>query len=152
MPFKQGSADFWRHCSLKGALLGASPWLSTSPLYCLLCAFCTRQPDGTFAPELYIFEVCRAAWTHRLNSMCIVPNVPLPCPLWKAYVHNTCHVHLKPGHLMETLGSLPWAWLMTISISSSFVFPFSLNPWTLNPAYDSIGFETYARHQQVKLY
>lgn len=38
-------------------------------------------------------------------------------PLWKAYVHNTYHVHLKPGHLVGTLGVSPWAWLMTISIS-----------------------------------
>lgn len=42
----------------------------------------------------------------------------LTCPLWKAYVHNTRPVHLTPGHLVGTLGILPWAWLMTISISS----------------------------------
>lgn len=49
----------------------------------------------------------------------------LTCPLWKAYVHNTCHVHSKPGHLAGTLGISPRAWPMTISISSiCFVFFF----------------------------
>lgn len=56
--------------------------------------------------------------------------------------------NLLPG---GNLGILSWAWWMTISISSDlFYFLFFFHPWTLNPAYDSIGFETYMWHWQVK--
>lgn len=136
---------------LSPPLVGASPQPRTSPLYCPLCAFCTRRPDGILAPELYIFKVCRAAWTHRLDPMCIVPHSLLTRPLWKADVHNTRHIHLEPGHLVGSQGTRPWVWLMTISVPSvRFVFPFSFPSWTFNPAYDSIGFETYMWHWQVK--
>lgn len=70
-------------------------------------------------------------------------------PLWKANVHNTCHVHLEPGHLVGTQGRVPgydWWQLLFHQFVLFFLF---FHSWTLNPAYDSIGFETYIWHWQV---
>lgn len=119
-----GAVPTYEDAAACKGLCGGFPWLCSSPLYCPLRAFCTRQPDG----HLHLsctFPRCAGSLDTPPRFYVYSSPRSLTRPLWKANVHNSCHVHLKPGHLVGTLGTLPWVWLMTISVSSvCFVFLF----------------------------
>lgn len=97
-----------KSCSLRGALLGLP--LSHVKAHSVAC-FVLSAPDNLME-RLHLsctFLKCAGQPGHKHRFYVYSSPCSLTCPLWEADVHTTCHVHLKPGHLMGTLGILPWA-------------------------------------------